>query len=308
MGVDSGLKTYRGRNAGVWEPAHVLGLGYTEMCDPDWFDSDPRLAWAYWHACQKSYREATPHMGYEILAKWGRRLPLGCFSVTTNIDGHWARVLGPDRVLECHGGVERLQSVDGQGETWSEEVSLDVPVFDLRPDEAVEVRCAVGQSWGPWEAAVVGDDGFSILSGGERRQAHAVRRPQGPDLLRVLEGCPLPQARSGAMARPNVLMFGDFRFNDAVVSAQREAYNAWLGSLPGDGRLVVVEVGAGRAIPVARDESEQAVRAFPNSTIIRINLDDHQVGSAFARRAVSIGGLGAAEALRRIDELLALSA
>lgn len=98
-------------------------------------------------------------------------------------------------------------------------------------------------------------------------------------------------------------MFGDFRFNTDRTNRQWAAFQAWYKSLPPDARLAIVEVGAGKAIPVARDESEGAARAFPRSTLIRINLDDGEVGANFAGRAVSIG-LGALDAMTKIDALL----
>eukprot|EP00928_Gymnodinium_smaydae_P090290 TRINITY_DN74117_c0_g1_i1.p1 TRINITY_DN74117_c0_g1~~TRINITY_DN74117_c0_g1_i1.p1 ORF type:complete len:209 (-),score=11.60 TRINITY_DN74117_c0_g1_i1:378-947(-) len=161
-------------------------------------------------------------------------------------------------------------------------------------------------AWGPWCTARIGDDGFSILTpSGEPRKAHAVRRPGGVDFLRVSEHSQLPMCRSGrTCARPNVLLFGDGCFNTSRVYEQRKTFEAWCESLPRDVRLAIVEVGAGRYIPVARDESEKAARDFPRSTLIRINLDDCSIGNNLSARAVSIGGIGALEALTRIDVLL----
>ncbi len=45
MGVDSGLGTYRGRNAGVWPPLQTLGLTFPDMSTPSHFDDDPFFAW-----------------------------------------------------------------------------------------------------------------------------------------------------------------------------------------------------------------------------------------------------------------------
>ena len=38
MGVDSGLGTFRGRNAGVWPPLKDLGMDFTEMSTPSHFE------------------------------------------------------------------------------------------------------------------------------------------------------------------------------------------------------------------------------------------------------------------------------
>jgi len=47
MGVDSGLGTLRGKNAGVGPPLLKRGLDFSEVSDPQWFDDDPHFAWAF---------------------------------------------------------------------------------------------------------------------------------------------------------------------------------------------------------------------------------------------------------------------
>merc|ERR1712159_601155 len=69
--------------------------------------------------------------------------------------------------------------------------------------------------------------------------------------------------------------------------------------------VVVVEVGAGTTIPTMRLTAERETESFPNATLIRINLDDCKVDNAkLIDRAVSIGGLGALEAITLIDAQL----
>eukprot|EP00959_Pyramimonas_sp_CCMP1952_P393973 8254933-Pyramimonas_sp.AAC.1 len=48
----------------------------------------------------QAYTKSAPHKGYDLLAKWGARMPGGFFSVTSNIDGHWVRTPGvkPEQV------------------------------------------------------------------------------------------------------------------------------------------------------------------------------------------------------------------
>ncbi len=72
----------------------------------------------------------------------------------------------------------------------------------------------------------------------------------------------------GSVARPNILMFGDFRFVEKRVEVQLARYEYWLSQI--DDKLVILEIGAGKAVPTVRYESEKIKNMF-NATLIRIN-------------------------------------
>jgi hypothetical protein len=55
------------------------------------------------------------------------------------------------------------------------------------------------------------------------------------------------------------------------------SYKGWLKSLPSDCKIVVIEVGAGLAVPTIRMTSEETVRKYANGHLIRINLRDNNV-------------------------------
>ncbi len=81
---------------------------------------------------------------------------------------------------------------------------------------------------------------------------------------------PLPQCpRCGALARPNVLMFGDWDWVPSRTAAQERRFEAWLQSLAGQ-RLVVVEIGAGSAVPTVRHTAER-LAARLDGRLVRIN-------------------------------------
>merc|ERR1712072_1001408 len=123
------------------------------------------------------------------------------------------------------------------------------------------------------------------------------------DLCRISESSSLPRCpTTGELARPNVIMFGDVKWCPTRINQQEAMFRKWKESLPEDTRLVVVEVGAGKAIPTIRYAAEEATRNFPQATLIRINLDDSDVPDDL--NAVSIGGLGAREALSKLDAML----
>ncbi|SDJ51386.1 SIR2 family NAD-dependent protein deacylase [Microbulbifer yueqingensis] len=105
--------------------------------------------------------------------------------------------------------------------------------------------------------------------------------------LGELPTCP----RCGEVARPNILMFSDWGWNMARQEAQQEKYQRWLAAVK---NLVVIECGAGTAIPTVRWESEavggQLVRINPNEPesdledAIGIRLGAREAISAIAAR------------------------
>ncbi|MFO0917704.1 MAG: Sir2 family NAD-dependent protein deacetylase [Planctomycetaceae bacterium] len=94
----------------------------------------------------------------------------------------------------------------------------------------------------------------------------------------------------GQVARPNILMFGDWQWDESRTAAQQARYQHWLRQVRGR-RIVAVELGAGTAIPTVRHECEDRA-----SQLIRINPRDSQTPA----HGVSLP-LGAREALVRID-------
>lgn len=112
MGVDSGLPDFRGPE-GFWRahpPYRALGLRFEELANPDWFVRDPRLAWGFYGHRAALYRRTPPHRGFEILRRWAAAKPGGAFVYTSNVDGHFQRAgFPPERVMEVHGSLARLQ-------------------------------------------------------------------------------------------------------------------------------------------------------------------------------------------------------
>lgn len=87
---------------------------------------------------------------------------------------------------------------------------------------------------------------------------------------------PLPACPScGALSRPNILMFGDGDWDEGRAFAQEERFRAWLRRAAGP-RLVVVECGAGTAVPTVRRLCEWEA-AQHGGTLIRINPREPQV-------------------------------
>src|SRR5262245_28764455 len=118
MGVDSGLPDFRG-SEGFWRaypPYKELGLDFKALADPRWFREDPQVAWGFYGHRLALYRDTEPHAGFEVLRRWGGRMPLGSFVYTSNVDGHFQRAgFDDDRIIEVHGAIERLQCTVGCG-------------------------------------------------------------------------------------------------------------------------------------------------------------------------------------------------
>jgi NAD-dependent SIR2 family protein deacetylase len=109
---------------------------------------------------------------------------------------------------------------------------------------------------------------------------------------------PLPSCpRCGHMARPNVLMFGDFGWMSERSNAQERRFSDWISEL-GNARLAIVEVGAGTAVPTVRMTSEQLAQR-PGATLIRINVREPRVFGDHI--GIALGGL---EALTEIESRL----
>lgn len=110
---------------------------------------------------------------------------------------------------------------------------------------------------------------------------------------------PLPSCpRCGGLARPNVLMFGDWGWDAARSDRSQARLEAWLAQAAG-GTTAIVELGAGTNVPTVRLFGDRLAARLPGARLIRINLREPQVrqgGIAVQARAL--------EALQAIDRFL----
>ncbi|MBF0182461.1 MAG: NAD-dependent deacetylase [Magnetococcales bacterium] len=109
-----------------------------------------------------------------------------------------------------------------------------------------------------------------------------------------LPTCP----RCGALARPNILMFGDDSWIESRTGRQTALLRHWIGHLAAEKRpLVIVEIGAGHAVPTIRQSSEYYAARL-QATLIRINPRDHEVHGP-PHIALPMGGLAGIEGIRQ---------
>lgn len=222
MGVDSGLPDFRGVE-GFWNAypkAKELGLQFEEMANPEWFETDPQLAWAFYGHRLHLYRETVPHEGFKKLLDLSHTKKYGAFIFTSNVDGQFQRAgFSEKKIMECHGSIHHLQCINNcHRRLWSSD------------DTFIEI-----------------EEGFKATL--------------------PLPSCPFCEA----IARPNILMFGDHSWEDARTADQRVRLGIWINELEKDGaKLAIVEMGAGTAVPTVRNTSEQIALKF-NVPLIRIN-------------------------------------
>ncbi len=88
-------------------------------------------------------------------------------------------------------------------------------------------------------------------------------------------------------------MFDDFNWRNHIARVQYSGYLKWLGEVD---NFVVIELGAGTAIPAARAESNRKAR----QKLIRINPHESELEQS---RGVAIAE-GALRALEMLDRVL----
>ena len=88
-------------------------------------------------------------------------------------------------------------------------------------------------------------------------------------LVNTAPRCP----HCGELARPNVLMFSDCGWIEDLTAAQASRQEAWLSAVK---RPVVIELGAGTAIPSVRHFSQRVIHEF-GGRLIRINPRESEV-------------------------------
>ena len=117
------------------------------------------------------------------------------------------------------------------------------------------LQCFDGCTDSIWESG-----GMSLVIDSETMRAQA-----------PLPSCP----HCGGLARPNILMFGDWGWIGERTWAQDARLQAWLRQLD-DCRVVVLEIGAGTTVATVRRFSETVVKQT-NGKLIRVNPREPEI-------------------------------
>ncbi|KAL1525566.1 hypothetical protein AB1Y20_020420 [Prymnesium parvum] len=265
MGVDSGLPDFRGTTTGLF--AGVTEMTYEQMSDDRHFLEDPLFAWGVNSAQMNMYRKADPHSGYLTLKKWAEQLGKEYFVWTSNIDGQFRKAGFPaERIVTCHGEMEYLQCTDRK-------------------------CCQAGGENHVWSSA--------NLPSKVEVDATTLRLVDASLLETPAFRCP----RCGSVARPNVWFCSDQNYWSHPARHEASSrYRRWLETMhEGNKRLVVIECGAGLAIPAVRCEGEDAVEhAGEGSFLVRVNPSDCRVP---AHRGIGLP-FAAAHGLCLLDKIV----
>ena len=246
MGVDSGLPDFRG-NEGFWKaypPIKKLGLSFAQMANPQWFESNPALAWAFYGHRLNLYRETIPHNGFGMLLDLVATKNNNYFIYTSNVDGQFQKArFDRDKIVEVHGSISHFQCTQNCSDD----------IWDAQ-DEKIEVDMG----------------SFRASSTPKCRHCNAI-------------------------ARPNILMFGDGAWNSRRTSNQESRFSSWLQK-NSQNQIAIIEIGAGTAIPTIRLEGEYLSQQNTNIQLIRINPRDYELDNRLGL-SIALGGLKGIEAI-----------
>jgi NAD-dependent SIR2 family protein deacetylase len=148
MGVDSGLPDFRGEQ-GFWNAYPMyerLGISFAGAANPSHFYRDPAFAWGFYGHRTNLYRDTIPHAGFEILLDWRERFGLGCFVVTSNVDGQFQKArFDGDKILEVHGSIHWLQCTKPcSGAIWENSETIPVDLATMRAHHIPKcIHCGV---------------------------------------------------------------------------------------------------------------------------------------------------------------------
>ncbi|MDF1878421.1 NAD-dependent deacetylase [Sulfurimonas sp. SAG-AH-194-C20] len=242
VGVDSGLPDFRG-DEGFWKAYPVikdLGISFSEMANPQWFQSKPTLAWAFYGHRLNLYRETIPHEGFKMLLNLVKEKNEDYFIYTSNVDGQFQKAqFDEEKIVEVHGSILHNQC----------SVNCSREIYDA-PQEHIEID------------------------------------------MQKFEATTLPQCKNcNGIARPNIMMFGDWDWREKRTYQQKVRFKKWLRNVELENKkLVIIEIGAGTAIPTIRQKGEMMVENYNNTKLIRINPREFDIGKNLGW-SVTEGGL-----------------
>lgn len=124
--------------------------------------------------------------------------------------------------------------------------------------------------------------------------AASVRITVDTETMRATSKLPACPA-CGGLARPNILMFDDAEWDSSRSASVSKKLHAWLKELPNE-KLIVIECGAGKAIPTVRYFTQQLILS-KGAKVIRINPREEELISEDDGIALRSGAKAAIDAI-----------
>lgn len=263
MGVGSGIGTFRGVAAGIWPPLERLGLQFPDMSNPARFQLDDKYG---------------PKLAWSFW-KWR----YCAYTGTEPHDGY--KILKSWCDTKKFPGFVFTSNIDGHFERAGFEGSVAEchGTVKFLQCQGLSPKCPNKKKmWLPDPGQI----------------ENLVVDPNTDEVTSELPKCP----GCGTISRPTVMMFGDWGVLTTRINEQDDSYREWLHKIRHE-KLVIIEVGAGIAIPTVRCESEMMSRKF-GCSLIRINPEHPEISrAAVGKKHVSIKA-GAEASLVRIDQEL----
>ncbi|CAF0764250.1 unnamed protein product [Adineta steineri] len=273
MGVSSGLGTFRGIAAGVWPPLlKHPEFDFTDMSNPQWFELPQG----------NSEKHNTANFGYAFWAYRYNAYTSSLPHVGYEIAKRWSNFNNIKYAFSF------TSNIDGHWikSDWNESEVLECH-GSVNYMQCIDKCCQ--RIWNTDNALNLEVDPKTDCAIGNLPQCHDCKK----------------------LARPNVLMFGDWKFLDIRLNEQTSHYDTFKSNITKiKAKLLIIELGAGTAVPTVRCESE---RAFTDqkwtADFIRINpLAEHSMVDDYYKKksngkTIEIA-LDALTALQLIDEAI----
>lgn len=273
MGVSSGLGTFRGIAAGVWPPLlKHPELDFTDMSNPTWFEKPQG----------NSEQHDTANFGYAFWAYRYNAYTSAAPHIGYEIAKRWSQF---NHIKNSFGFTS---NIDGHWikSGWNESAVLECH------GSIHYMQCIDSCQNHIWDTN------------------NALNLKVDPKTDCAIDN--LPKCLDcNKLARPNVLMFGDWKFLGTRLSKQRSNYENFESNIAkAKAKLLIIELGAGTAVPTVRMKSEsEFIDSRWTADFIRINplaehaMIDFNYKKKSKGQAIEIT-LDALAALKLIDEAI----
>jgi NAD-dependent SIR2 family protein deacetylase len=260
MGVPGNLGTFRGKAAGVWPPLEELNLRFTDLSCPNRFSDDDKYG---------------PGLAW---AFWKWR-----FCAYTGTKPHSGYHLLKKWCDTKKSHFVFTSNIDGHFERAGFEGLVNECHGTVKYMQCTRERQSCPKLNDHWLADVTQIQNLEV-------------DPVTHKVTSKLPSCP----GCGGVARPVVMMFGDWLVLDTIMNEQQKRQSAWRQEMKENNySLCVIEIGAGVAIPTVRYHSEEITRAF-KCPLIRINPENPEIERA-AKNVEHVSLPGGAELLEHLD-------